>query len=136
MAWPELGTLSVSEAGGFQASTLEGRPLRGATIKRGTIERGVTIVTIKRGHHRHHQEGSPSSPSPSRGASPSSHGHRQSQGMSGSSRARRQPREPLAVTKRGVTNHHLSWAPSPQLVKGGQTRSGCEKTRGISKWKS
>ncbi|EJK52093.1 hypothetical protein THAOC_28673, partial [Thalassiosira oceanica] len=29
-----------------------------------------------------------------------------------------------------------SWAPSPQLVKCGRTRSGCEKTRGISKWKS
>ncbi|EJK71235.1 hypothetical protein THAOC_07346, partial [Thalassiosira oceanica] len=28
------------------------------------------------------------------------------------------------------------WAPSPQLVKCGRTRSGCEKTRGISKWKS
>ncbi|EJK52242.1 hypothetical protein THAOC_28511 [Thalassiosira oceanica] len=29
-----------------------------------------------------------------------------------------------------------SWAPSPQLVKCGRARSGCEKTRGISKWKS
>ncbi|EJK64107.1 hypothetical protein THAOC_15193 [Thalassiosira oceanica] len=28
------------------------------------------------------------------------------------------------------------WAPSPQLVKCGRARSGCEKTRGISKWKS
>ncbi|EJK57635.1 hypothetical protein THAOC_22299, partial [Thalassiosira oceanica] len=29
-----------------------------------------------------------------------------------------------------------SWAPSPQLVKCGRARSGCKKTRGISKWKS
>ncbi|EJK69202.1 hypothetical protein THAOC_09570, partial [Thalassiosira oceanica] len=28
------------------------------------------------------------------------------------------------------------WAPSPQLVKCGRARGGCEKTRGISKWKS
>ncbi|EJK53717.1 hypothetical protein THAOC_26784 [Thalassiosira oceanica] len=31
---------------------------------------------------------------------------------------------------------HPHWAPSPQLVKCGRARSGCEKTCGISKWKS